>query len=146
MSSVYEALQRARRGSSGLTPLRSPPAREIGRSPVSLAPGPLATPLAPLLAAIRPLLDSKQGVVLHIVAATVGEGSSTIAREFAMLAGTTGHRRTLLIDADRRDPQTARAFGVALIPGRGWSSSSGAASMIPTCCSRSPARCCRYPR
>ncbi len=112
MSSVYEALQRARRGSSGLIPLRTPPAHEIGRSPVSLAPGPLATPLAPLLAAIRPLLDSKEGVVLHIVAATVGEGSSTIAREFAMLAGTTGHRRTLLIDADRRNPQTARAFGV----------------------------------
>src|SRR5206468_1090801 len=56
-------------------------------------------------------LDSKQGVVLHIVAATAGEGTSTIAREFAMLAGTTGRRRTLLIDADRRNPQTARAFG-----------------------------------
>jgi len=41
---------------------------------------------------------------------TAAEGASTIAREFAMLAGTTGHRRTLLIDADRRDPQTARAF------------------------------------
>src|SRR5258708_22451048 len=111
VSSVYEALRRARRASSGLWPWRWPPAREIGRSPVSLAPGPLATPLAPLLAAIRPLLDSKAGVVLHIVAATVGEGSSTIAREFAMLAGTTGHRRTLLVDADRRNPQTARAFG-----------------------------------
>ncbi len=113
MSSVYEALQRARRGSSGFVPLRAPPAaREIGRSPVSLAPGPMATPLAPLLAAIRPLLDSKPGVVLHVVAATVGEGASTIAREFAMLAGTTGHRRTLLVDADRRDPQTARAFNI----------------------------------
>lgn len=87
-----------------------PAARETGRSPVSLAPGPLAMPLAPLFAAIRPLLDSKQGIVPHVVAATVGEGASTIAREFAMLAGTTGHRRTLLIDADRRDPQTARAF------------------------------------
>lgn len=65
----------------------------------------------PLLAAIRPLLDSKPGVVLHVVAATAGEGCSTIAREFAMLAGTTGHRRTLLLDADRRNPQTARAFG-----------------------------------
>jgi Mrp family chromosome partitioning ATPase len=110
VSSVYEALQRARRGSSGAAPLRQPAARETERSPISLAPGPLATPLAPLFAAIRPLLDSKEGIVLHIVAATAGEGASTIAREFAMLAGTTGHRRTLLIDADRRDPQTARAF------------------------------------
>ena len=111
MSSVYEALQRARRGGNGPVPLRQPATREIDRSPVSLAPGPMAMPLASLFAAIRPLLDSKQGVVLHIVAATAGEGASTIAREFAMLAGTTGHRRTLLVDADRRDPQTARAFG-----------------------------------
>jgi len=111
VSSVYEALQRARRGGNGAAPLRPPAAREIDRSPVSLAPGPLATPLSSLFAAIRPLLDSKQGVVLHIVAATEGEGTSTIAREFALLSGTTGHRRTLLVDADRRDPQTARAFG-----------------------------------
>lgn len=110
MSSVYEALQRARRGSAGAAPLRQPSGREIDRSPVSLAPGPMAMPLASLFAAIRPLLDSKQGVVLHVVAATAGEGASTISREFAMLAGTTGHRRTLLVDADRRDPQTARAF------------------------------------
>ncbi len=111
MSSVYEALQRARRGGSGVVPLRAPTSRELDRSPVSLAPGPLAPPLMPLLAAIRPLLDSKAGVVLHVVAATLGEGSSTIAREFAMLAGTTGHRRTLLVDADRRNLQNARAFG-----------------------------------
>jgi Mrp family chromosome partitioning ATPase len=79
--------------------------------PVTAPPSSLATPLAPLLASIRPLLDSKSGVVLQIVASTAGEGASTIAREFALLAATSGHRRTLLLDADRRDPQTARAFG-----------------------------------
>lgn len=110
--SVYEALQRARRGGGAdPAPPRQPAAREAERPPLSLAPGPLAPPLAPLFAAIRPLLDGKQGVVLHLVAATQGEGASTIAREFAMLAATTGHRRTLLVDADRRQPQTARAFG-----------------------------------
>lgn len=110
MSSVYEALQRARQG-SGVIPMRQPVTRELDRSPVSLAPGPMATPLAPLFSAIRPLLDGKQGAVLHIVAATAGEGASTIAREFAMLAATTGHRRTLLVDADRGNPQSALAFG-----------------------------------
>jgi Mrp family chromosome partitioning ATPase len=119
--SVYDALQRARQGSSDAAPLRQPVThdfeREPGavapaaRAPSSAAPGPLATPLAPLLAAIRPLFDTKRGVVLHIVSATAGEGASTIAGEFAMLAGTTGHRRTLLIDADRHNPQSARAFG-----------------------------------
>ncbi len=109
MSSVYEALQRARRGSTA-APLRGPAARDSERLPVSLAPGPLAAPLTPLFAAIRPLLDSKRGVLLHVVAAAVGEGASTISRELAMLSGTTGHRRTLLIDGDRLHPQTAQAF------------------------------------
>ncbi|MBV9825879.1 MAG: CpsD/CapB family tyrosine-protein kinase [Alphaproteobacteria bacterium] len=77
----------------------------------------MATPLAPLLASIRPLLDSNNGTVLQIVSATAGEGASTIAREFAMLAATSGHRRTLLIDADRRQPQSARAFGRESAPG-----------------------------
>lgn len=116
MSSVYDALQRARRGGGGVMS-RQPatraldPAQEPLPTSVEVQPSSLATPLAPLLASIRPLLDSKNGTLLQIVGATAGEGASTIAREFAMLAATSGHRRTLLIDADRRSPQTARAFG-----------------------------------
>jgi Mrp family chromosome partitioning ATPase len=113
VSSVYDALQRARRCGSGVVPTRQPTARPVDPAPSSVAPSTLATPLAPLLASIRPLLDStgKQGAILHVVAATAGEGASTIAREFATLAATSGHRRTLLIDADRLSPQTARSFG-----------------------------------
>jgi Mrp family chromosome partitioning ATPase len=86
-------------------------AREAPHLPVTLAPGPLAAELGSLLAAIRPLLDGDDGgAVLQIVAATPREGTSTIAREFALLAATSGQRRTLLIDADRRDPTTARSF------------------------------------
>jgi Mrp family chromosome partitioning ATPase len=116
LSSVYDALQRARRGGqNGSPPASEPtlhePARDSTQLPANLPPRPMAAELSSLLAAVRPLLDHDSGVVLQIVAATPGEGASTIAREFAMLAGTSGHRRTLLIDADRRDPQTARAFG-----------------------------------
>jgi Mrp family chromosome partitioning ATPase len=71
----------------------------------------MAAELGSLLAAVRPLLDRDSGVVLQIVAATPGEGASTIAREFALLAATSGQRNTLLIDADRRNPHTARQFG-----------------------------------
>ena len=125
MSSVYEALQRARQGSHGPArhdvrshgavplrpaPVRAPAHRDAARSPVTLAPGPLAAELGSLLAAIRPLLDGDGGAVLQVVAATRGEGASTIAREFALLAATSGQRRTLLIDADRRNPATARSF------------------------------------
>jgi Mrp family chromosome partitioning ATPase len=123
VSSVYEALQRARQGSHGpahrdvrprVAPLRPAGAREdlrqAPRPPVTLGPGPLAAELGSLLAAIRPLLDGEAGAVLQVVAATQGEGTSTIARELALLAATTGQRRTLLVDADRRDPATARGF------------------------------------
>jgi Mrp family chromosome partitioning ATPase len=128
LSSVYEALQRARQGSHGpvrrdvgshgAIPLRPAPAhtpphapaKERARQTPTLAPGPLAAELGSLLAAIRPLLDGNGGAVLQVVAATPGEGTSTIAREFALLAATGGQRRTLLIDADRRDPVTARSF------------------------------------
>lgn len=128
MASVYEALQRARQGSHspvrreigarGAIPLRPAPVRapaqdrprEAARPAVTLAPGPLAAELGSLLAAVRPLLDGDGGAVLQVVAATEGEGTSTIAREFALLAATSGQRRTVLIDADRRDPVTARSF------------------------------------
>ncbi|HEX3862266.1 MAG TPA: CpsD/CapB family tyrosine-protein kinase [Stellaceae bacterium] len=120
MSSVYDALQRARRGGNSLIPTRRPATRVTDPDPSvavppraepTASPGAMAVPLSPLLASIRPLLDGTQGAVLHVVAATAGEGASTIAREFALLAGTNGHRHTLLIDADRANPQTARAFG-----------------------------------
>jgi len=113
VSSVYDALQRARRGGSGITPNRQPTTRAIDEPAPAAArlDASLSTPLAPMLASIRPLLDGKTGAILQIVAATEGEGASTIAREFALLAATSGHRRTLLVDADRRNPQTARAFG-----------------------------------
>jgi protein-tyrosine kinase len=110
VSGVYEALQRVRQGGDapvvpgerpGLPSTEPPPARQ---------PGPIAVELTPLLSAVRPLLDGRTGAVLHFVAAAAGEGTSTIAREFALLAATSGRRRTLLIDAVRHDLQTARFF------------------------------------
>jgi len=85
--------------------------REPEQIPAPVAPRPIAAELSSLLAAVRPMFDRDSGVVLHIVAATPGEGASTIAREFALLAATSGQRHTLLVDADRRNPHTAREFG-----------------------------------
>lgn len=120
MSSVYEALQRARRAGqdTGRARLRaSSPPRDPSSVAITLAPGPLAQALTPLLAAVRPLLDGEAGALLHITAAARGEGASTIAGEFALLAATTGHCRTALIDADNRNFTVARAFGCEV--GRG---------------------------
>lgn len=110
MVGVYEALQRVRQGGHAPTLPGERPARLAGDPSPTRQPGPIAVELTPLLAAIRPLLDGEKGAVLHFVAAASGEGASTIAREFALLAATNGRRRTLLIDAARRDHDTARFF------------------------------------
>jgi protein-tyrosine kinase len=133
MSNVYEALQRARRQVGLAAPAfrdaveaPQPPAAPTNGVPIFEIPavpaagvGPPATgahlgrftdAMTELFGAVRPLLDANQGTVLHIVATTNGEGVSTLAGEFAYLAATTGHRRTLLIDGDRRGRQTAKAF------------------------------------
>jgi Mrp family chromosome partitioning ATPase len=114
--SVYDALQRARQGGHDLAlPGERPGERRPTRNrpppaAVTRTPGPVAVELTPLLAAVRPLLDDARGAVLHFVAAASGEGTSTIAREFALLAATTGRRRTLLLDGARGDLDTARFF------------------------------------
>jgi protein-tyrosine kinase len=110
MTSIYDALQRARQGGRTLTLPGERTAPRPVPAAVTRAPGPIGVELTPLLAAIRPLLDGRKGAVVHFVAVAQGEGTSTIAREFALLASTTGRRRTLLIDAVRGNPQTARYF------------------------------------
>ena len=113
MSGVYEALQRVRQGGYDRALPGERPDRPAALQPtptITRTPGPIAVELTPLLSSVRPLLDGTKGAVLHFVGAASGEGTSTIAREFALLAGTTGRRRTLLIDGARRDPQTARYF------------------------------------
>ena len=124
MSGVYEALQRVRQGGQErAVPAARPRGGAEPAPPAARMPGTIAVELTPLLSAVRPLLDGSKGAVLHFVAAAAGEGTSTIAREFALLAGTTGRRRTLLIDAARRDPQTARYFHCDLADGLidgGW--------------------------
>jgi Mrp family chromosome partitioning ATPase len=111
MTSVYEALQRVRQGGGRDVAMPGEqPARLVPSPSITRTPGPIAVELTPLLAVIRPLLDGAKGAVVQFVAAAPGEGTSTIAREFALLAATTGRRRTLLIDAVRSNPATARHF------------------------------------
>lgn len=119
MSNVYEALQRARSQGehSQATARRSMP-RKTDAVDDRIKPGPVTTrseqfkqSMAALFGIIRPLLDSRSGSILHVVAATDQEGTSTIARELALLVATSGHRRTGLIDANQLNFATARWFG-----------------------------------
>jgi Mrp family chromosome partitioning ATPase len=110
MTSIYDALQRVRQGGHEVAVPGERSPRAPSPPPITRAPGPIAAELAPLLAAVRPLIDANRGAVVHFVAAASGEGTSTIAREFALLAATTGRRRTLLLDGVRGNLQTARYF------------------------------------
>jgi hypothetical protein len=99
VSGVYEALQRVRQGGRDRVLPGERPSRGVEPAPAAArSPGPVAAELTPLLAAVRPLLDGSKGAVLHFVAAAMGEGTSTIAREFALLAATNVLSRYLLMD------------------------------------------------
>lgn len=66
-------------------------------------------PLINLYGLIRPMLD-KGHTILHFVGAVPHEGTSTVARDFALTAGMRGHKRTLLIDGNMHNPTTGRQF------------------------------------
>jgi Mrp family chromosome partitioning ATPase len=124
MSNIHEALQRARKEGGGADPI---PLLKRDRVSDLLPDLPAVArghrlqrhpdEMAALFASVRPFLDNYKGAVVQVVAATEGEGTSTIAREFAFVAATTGNRRTLLIDGDVGNAQTARFFECPANPG-----------------------------
>ena len=61
-------------------------------------------------------LHPTEGKVIGIVSALPGEGKTTVAAAFAAFVSRTG-ARTLLIDADLRNPSMTRSLGYALSPG-----------------------------
>lgn len=75
----------------------------------------LTSEMADLWAALGPS-TTQHGRVLQFVSARTGEGTSTIAREFARLAAVRGRRPTWLIDADIYDQSQLNA--VAMEPER----------------------------
>ena len=114
MSAIYEALQRARKEGSKAPPPsagRGGPRGPQGPMLDGHALGQFSGPMTNLYGNIRRFLDSQEhGVVLQFVSATPGEGTSMIAREFAYLAGTAGHRRTILLDGNGINLGAARLF------------------------------------
>ena len=75
------------------------------------------------------VLQGAQSKVIGIVSALPGEGKSTVAANFAQLLAANGHR-TLLIDADLRNPGLSRSLGIsaemglleAILNGQSWRS------------------------
>jgi exopolysaccharide transport family protein len=61
-------------------------------------------------------LHPTAGKVIGIVSALPGEGKTTVATAFAAFVARTG-ARTLLVDADLRNPSMTRSLGYAAAPG-----------------------------
>jgi Mrp family chromosome partitioning ATPase len=78
--------------------------------------GPTRGPIVQALDSIHPIVsrlakEAGHGVVLHFVAATVGEGVSTLSSEFALIASRVKDSHVLLLDADKVQLTTANQFG-----------------------------------
>jgi Mrp family chromosome partitioning ATPase len=103
MSKIYEALRRHERnpGVSGVS----------GQQPAA-SRGPLVRALESIYPIIYKLArEAEHGLVLHFVASSVGEGTSTLSSEFALVAARADDSRVLLVDGDRTQLTTATNFG-----------------------------------
>ena len=72
--------------------------------------------LGALLSVVFLLIDELQSIVLHISSARPGEGTTTVARDLAAAAASTGWCRVALVDAH---PAPSRALGAASEDGTG---------------------------
>jgi protein-tyrosine kinase len=109
MSKIYEALRRHDNGATSPPILASAPILET-------QPNLPREPLVRALESVYPVVyrlaqDAGHGLVLHFVAASTGEGASTISREFALIAAREGDSRVVLIDADKTQLTNATNFG-----------------------------------
>jgi Mrp family chromosome partitioning ATPase len=103
MSKIYEAL---RRHDSKLANSAGPAER------LDLSRGPLVRALESIYPIVYRLAkEAGHGLVLHFVAASPGEGTSTLSSEFALIAAGDADSRVLLVDADRTQLTIAASFG-----------------------------------
>jgi Mrp family chromosome partitioning ATPase len=103
MSKIYEALRKHDRSTRPAAP---PVAQALG------ADGSVARSLEAVYPIVYRLAkEAGHGVVLHFVAASAGEGVSTLSGEFAAVSSRVADSRVLLVDADRIGLATASRFG-----------------------------------
>jgi Mrp family chromosome partitioning ATPase len=102
MSKIYEALRRhENKAAKGAAPREQP----------NLSRGPLVRALESVYPNVYRLgKEAGHGLVLHFVAASPGEGASTLSSEFALIAARVVDSRVLLVDADRTQLTTALNF------------------------------------
>jgi capsular exopolysaccharide synthesis family protein len=92
-------------------------ARTRSRSGYLVHPGEVsAEPFRALRLAIELRPDIRSGKNIVFTSPAAGDGKTTIAANYALVAALT-HNRVLLIDADLRNPATHEVFGLPRSPG-----------------------------
>jgi protein-tyrosine kinase len=109
VSKIYEALQNVHREKKACEPLAA-----------SLMPAPfpvggqagfgLEDEMLGLYKVIETLLPHQKSRVIQFIGAKVGEGTSTVVREFAKVSAHLIGHPVLLLDADRHNPSLDRFF------------------------------------
>lgn len=100
MSKIYDALRRHESRATSVQELPTPSRGALVRALESVYP-----------IVYRLAREAGHGLVLHFVAASPGEGASTLSSEFAVVAARPADSRVLLVDADRTQLTTATKFG-----------------------------------
>ncbi len=119
MSEISKAMDRARReqGRDGWSAGMSEPGRIVSPSrPLRFSAGEAEQYMA-LASDVALALPNLETRVLLFASAVSGEGTSTVAREFASTVAERGESSTLLIDANLRRPSVHEVFRVRRDPG-----------------------------
>lgn len=110
MSKIYEALKR-----HGTSTVEAPAQYNGGTAATR---GSAVTALEPACELVkRKLAAAGHGLVLHFVAPSIGEGTTTLSSAFARLAAASGELKVLLLDADKERLAAARRAGCAIEQG-----------------------------
>jgi capsular exopolysaccharide synthesis family protein len=119
MSGISRAIERANQEDRKRT--EGAPASRRGRVVTGAALGRLAVPNAgeyqALASEIAMALPEAPSRVITFASSVAGEGTSTVAREFAMVLAIHGAVETLLVDANLRRPSLHEVFRIAPAPG-----------------------------
>ena len=110
MSKIFEALEQARRNTTGGEKTKS-----MGSQPSVASISPAASLLdienetITLYQTIDSLLSNTPKKIIQFIGSKEGEGVSTIVREFAVIAAAKYGKSVLIVDANYRNPVQLRS-------------------------------------
>ncbi len=122
MNKIYDALQSAHEKRSAVgnelnkDMMASSLPSKTGNSPLSIPRFHEESELLGLAQTITAHLPNPDQNVIQFIGSRIGEGTSTLIREFALMASQHSNKPVLLVDADFTQPSQYRAFAIEVKP------------------------------